>query len=95
MDACSVHAIELFIMLIVIAITEIIFHICNLIIKYLQELAKAAAVNPAHFRCDKTSPTATAIWSNTKPQVALAHIFCGQIKKQNERKGGRIPLSSK
>ena len=38
-------------------------------------------MNPAHFRCDKTSPTATAIWSNTQPQVALTHIFCGQIKK--------------
>ena len=46
----------------------------------MQELAKVAAVNPANFQCTKTSPTATAVWSNTQPQVALTHIFCGQIQ---------------
>ena len=39
------------------------------------------AVNPANFQCTKSSPTDPAVWSNTNPQVALTHIFCGQIQR--------------
>ena len=49
----------------------------------MQEFAKvAAAVNPANFQCTKSSPTDPADWSNTNPQVALTHIFCGQIQRR-------------
>ena len=37
-------------------------------------------VDPAKFTCNKWSPLLEAEFSNTKPQVALTHIFCGQIK---------------
>ena len=47
----------------------------------MQEFAKVPAVNPADFWCDKSSPINPAIWSNTEPQVALTHIFCGQIQR--------------
>ena len=37
-------------------------------------------VDPAKFICNKWSPLLEAEFSDTKPQVALTHIFCGQIK---------------
>ena len=48
----------------------------------MQDLAEVAAVNPATFRCSKSSPTGPAVWSNTKPEVALIRIFCGLINKR-------------
>ena len=47
----------------------------------MQEFAEVAAVDPAYFWCDKSSPINPAIWSNKEPQVALTHIFCGQIQR--------------
>ena len=47
----------------------------------MQELTKVAAINPANFQCTKSSPTDPAVWSNTNPQIALTHIFCGQIQR--------------
>ena len=47
-----------------------------------------ALVNPANFQCDKWSPVdADPKISNTNPQVALTHIFCGQIKANGEAEG--------
>lgn len=37
-------------------------------------------VDPAKFTCNKWSPLLEAEFSDTEPQVALTHIFCGQIK---------------
>lgn len=53
----------------------------------MQDIAKVAAVNPATFRCSKSSPTGPAVWSNTKPEVALTHIFCGQINHRGQAEG--------
>ena len=44
-------------------------------------------MNPAQFRCTKSSPTAPAVWSNTRPEVALTHIFCGQINQKGKAEG--------
>ena len=44
-------------------------------------------MNPAQFECDKSSPTAAAVWSNTQPPVALTHIFCGQINEKRKAEG--------
>ena len=40
----------------------------------------AAGVNPSQFRCTTQSPVQAPQFSNTNPQVALTHIFCGQVK---------------
>ncbi len=44
---------------------------------------KLVAVDPAKFTCSKWSPIEPAVFSNTKPLVALTHIFCGQIKEKS------------
>ena len=41
----------------------------------------------ANFDCNKTSPIDTANWSDTQPQVALTHIFCGQINQKGKAEG--------
>ena len=54
----------------------------------MQELAQVdSVVNPAQFECDKSSPTAAAVWSTTQPPVALTHIFCGQINEKGKAEG--------
>ena len=35
------------------------------------------------FNCNERSPIEPAVFSNTMPQVALTHIFCGQIKQKS------------
>ena len=39
-----------------------------------------------HFTCNKKSPVSEPVFSNTKPQVALTHIFCGQINEKDNQK---------
>lgn len=50
------------------------------------ELSYPIIVNPATFHCEESSPISDSLWSNGSPNVALTHIFCGQIKRDD--KGG-------
>ena len=45
------------------------------------------AVDPAQFQCQISSPVNAPIWSNGVPQVALTHIFCGEIDKYGKAQG--------
>ena len=51
-----------------------------LMVLTLATAATAAGVNPSQFRCTTQSPVQAPQFSNTNPQVALTHIFCGQVK---------------
>ena len=68
-------------------------------------VANAAAqtnhyVDPATFQCYKYSPVDSNVyWSNTLPNVALTHIFCGQIDDGeaegfHSRPGNKDPKSA-
>ena len=50
-------------------------------------LAVAAGVNPNAFVCTSKSPTSPPVYSNTNPPVALTHIFCGEINKNQKAVG--------
>ena len=50
-------------------------------------LAVAAGVDPNTFKCTSESPTSPPVYSNTKPPVALTHIFCGEINKKGKAVG--------
>ena len=50
-------------------------------------LAVAAGVDPNTFECTSKSPTSPPEYSNTKPPVALTHIFCGEINKKGKAVG--------